>query len=73
MPLPIQNITKLPGGFTCTTDASKPGDFHRLTVADNGLVSCTCDGYKYRRECKRSKQLRADCESGIRELLAGVA
>jgi hypothetical protein len=57
---PVQFATGVkepePEGRTWTVKGSK-GDVYKVTDA-NGLLSCTCSGFKFRGDCKHAKSIQ---------------
>ena len=57
---PVQFATGVkepePEGRTWTVKGSK-GDVYKVTDA-NGLLSCTCSGFRFRGDCKHVKSIR---------------
>ena len=43
--------------------ASVPDTYHRLTLFDDGLLTCSCKGYTYRHTCRHT---RAEADRAVR-------
>ena len=55
-----------------STSRKKPGKINKYTVKFDGLYSCTCLGYTYRRKCRHITKISESFQSGRGRAGTGV-
>ena len=53
----LYNTQVSPKGYKRGGGVKKPGKVNKYTVKFDGLYSCTCLGYTYRRKCRHITEL----------------